>query len=800
MKMIVMDGHNTKMQATVRMDKLKRFQHHLKEGNALTIQRYSLGEIKQKFRMVYNAMRLSFLSNTEVDSCTDFNGSVHGFVWRPFKSITNLEKEENGEFGKMCIQNGYRGTKLHLFDGNKVIYEDEYKEVKEFRQRLFSNQPSEQSENTATKISTAFKNSTKDTFVNKHPIRNIAKLLDVEHVQTHCRVQSVIVGTVIARQEDEGWWYLRCRACRDKVIKSTDYIDLESKMPKKPDEPNDWWCRKCNAWIVLIKSQFRLQILVQDQTGTMSLSLFNDEVSAMASHSAYQLCEKYAKYAFKVAIDDHNVKKLLPVFTVLRFSNDQEIINFVLACATPIKILAWMKTIQPMQKKCRKELMSNREHASSKDKRSNPSVSSDAFLTCLSISSAHPQPIIRNRMPLSDITNCRVLQMQQQDTNVMTTLLPFGLNRSLTLGNSIVSQMPVLGNTTTNANHTQRLPNSTKSIATRGHVRRTSKQSTNLAISLLAFGNNKTPTMENSNVSQISVLCNTINLDNSSTLGRNSSPTRCNQVTPVDQACKRRSPLKYYDHGDPTFECKECHALLWEAKAKRGNPNLVNKAYGICCKKGKVMLEKPPATPKPLLDLFLNDDDKSQNFRNNIRTYNSINSFGSCGRSNSKHPIDRDIMYEVKDVLDTSSDLVKTFRRERAQYNEDSEQNIRIKLVAKRGRDGRTYNLPTSNEVVGLIVGDFKTCIEQRDTVIEKHREGLERINSFHPLYLPLQYPLLMLCGQDGYHLEIPHKKKYGEPATSKKDKTVSMREWFSYQIQDRTDQENLFTRRGRLF
>nr|GEX85199.1 replication protein A 70 kDa DNA-binding subunit B [Tanacetum cinerariifolium] len=87
----------------------------------------------------------------------------------------------------------------------------------------------------------------------------------------------------------------------------------------------------------------------------MSLSLFNDEVQAMVGRYAYQLCEKYAnsesdgsipmditnlvsnKYAFKVAIDDYNVKKLLPVFTVLHFSNDQEIINFVLACATPIK-------------------------------------------------------------------------------------------------------------------------------------------------------------------------------------------------------------------------------------------------------------------------------------------------------------------------------------------------------------------------------------------------------------------------------------------------------------------------------
>ncbi|GJT94830.1 replication protein A 70 kDa DNA-binding subunit B [Tanacetum coccineum] len=150
-------------------------------------------------------------------------------------------------------------------------------------------------------------------------------------------------------------------------------------------------------------------------------------------------------------------------------------------------------------RKRRKELMSNKKRASSKDKRSNPSVSLDAFLTGLSTSSAHPQPTIRNRMPLSDITNCRVSQMQQQDTNVVTTPLPFDLNRSVTLGNSIVSQRPVLSNTTTNANRTQRLPNSTKSVATRGHVRRTPKQSTNLATSPLAFGNSRTPTLENSN-------------------------------------------------------------------------------------------------------------------------------------------------------------------------------------------------------------------------------------------------------------------------------------------------------------
>nr|GFB96155.1 replication protein A 70 kDa DNA-binding subunit B [Tanacetum cinerariifolium] len=41
MEMIVMDEHNTKMQATVLIDKLKRFQHHLKEGNAYNSEIFS---------------------------------------------------------------------------------------------------------------------------------------------------------------------------------------------------------------------------------------------------------------------------------------------------------------------------------------------------------------------------------------------------------------------------------------------------------------------------------------------------------------------------------------------------------------------------------------------------------------------------------------------------------------------------------------------------------------------------------------------------------------------------------------
>ncbi|GJY72840.1 replication protein A 70 kDa DNA-binding subunit B [Tanacetum coccineum] len=173
--------------------------------------------------------------------------------------------------GKMCVQNGYHGTKFFFFDGSVPIVKKE----------LFARHDIEKSENTSTRISTASKNSTNESFVSKIPPMIITKLLDVAH--------------------------------------------------------------------------FRLQIRVQDESGIISLTLWNDEVQAVVDTCPYQLCDKYKKsehkdmfpteitalvgkkYAFKVSIDEYNVKKMLSIFTVLRLSGDPEIIESIHRLATPTK-------------------------------------------------------------------------------------------------------------------------------------------------------------------------------------------------------------------------------------------------------------------------------------------------------------------------------------------------------------------------------------------------------------------------------------------------------------------------------
>ncbi|PWA28987.1 replication protein A 70 kDa DNA-binding subunit B [Artemisia annua] len=160
-------------------------------------------------------------------------------------------------------------------------------------------------------------------------------------------------------QEEEGWWYLGCKKCSKKVVKESEFVDLDDDTKGKSNGSVDQLrCTKCNEIVKGIRSIFRLQVRVQDESGTMSLSLFNDEVQSLTGRSAYQLCEKYRlksadqqvfpkeitdlvgkRLAFKVSIDEYNQKKMLPVFTVLRLSDDVDILTALTAAVTPVKDL-----------------------------------------------------------------------------------------------------------------------------------------------------------------------------------------------------------------------------------------------------------------------------------------------------------------------------------------------------------------------------------------------------------------------------------------------------------------------------
>ncbi|KAL6536440.1 hypothetical protein OROGR_013012 [Orobanche gracilis] len=117
-----------------------------------------------------------------------------------------------------------------------------------------------------------------------------------------------------------------------------------------------------------------------------------------------------------------------------------------------------------------------------------------------------------------------------------------------------------------------------------------------------------------------------------------------------------------------------------------------------------------------------------------------------------------------------------------------SEANVKLKLIGRRDKDGRMYNLPTASEVAALVVGDFDDGLGNRDIIVEEKTGYLKRINELHASYLGLQYPLIFPYEEDGYREDI--SLSITTSTAQNKRKHVSTRQFFAYRFHDRDGEE----------
>ncbi|XP_072060218.1 uncharacterized protein [Arachis hypogaea] len=123
--------------------------------------------------------------------------------------------------------------------------------------------------------------------------------------------------------------------------------------------------------------------------------------------------------------------------------------------------------------------------------------------------------------------------------------------------------------------------------------------------------------------------------------------------------------------------------------------------------------------------------------------------FSSETKSNT---IEAQIVYELKEMLDLHNHLAKNICFARDRFVEGSNPEIKLRLIRKRKKDGRVYNLPTVTEVAILIVGDIDDSILKRDIIIESTSNRLQRINALHPY-----------AGYPSYFITITCNPEWGE-------------------------------------
>ncbi|XP_074352245.1 uncharacterized protein LOC141691400 [Apium graveolens] len=280
--------------------------------------------------------------------------------------------------------------------------------------------------------------------------------------------------------------------------------------------------------------------------------------------------------------------------------------------------------------------------------------------------------------------------------------------------------------------------------------------------------------------------------------------------------------------GFPIECCPKCHAIMWKEE-----------------RQGQIKLPPTPPTPSYLKKLYSHPK-RSRAFKRYIRLYNSMFAFTSIGsrvdRSinsgkapyvyrlngqnhhifgsripnegdkpkfyqlyvydtehevdnrmkwlnvNDGYAVDSDIVGGLLQMLDETNELVKKFRKARDRFKDNPVKNFIVKLKVCHSKSGRKNNIGPSDEVAGVMVGDDKTTNGERDIIIEKHNNDLERVSSVYPKLMALQYPILFPLGEDSYHDEISYV--YSEMQTKKKRKRITMKEYYSYKLEVRKDED----------
>lgn len=83
--------------------------------------------------------------------------------------------------------------------------------------------------------------------------------------------------------------------------------------------------------------------------------------------------------------------------------------------------------------------------------------------------------------------------------------------------------------------------------------------------------------------------------------------------------------------------------------------------------------------------------------------------------------------------------------------------------------------------------------------MIKKVNGELTRIHETHTAFIPLQYPLLFLHGEDGYREDIKIRESVIEKGDRKRTR-VTMREFIAFRVQERDVEYGNVLNSGRLF
>ncbi|CAH9075802.1 unnamed protein product [Cuscuta epithymum] len=158
------------------------------------------------------------------------------------------------------------------------------------------------------------------------------------------------------------------------------------------------------------------------------------------------------------------------------------------------------------------------------------------------------------------------------------------------------------------------------------------------------------------------------------------------------------------------------------------------------------------------------------------------------------------LVLELTHMLDMYNVHAQLFRMARDRFNASNSTTLKMRLIMKRSSEGRTYNAPSISEVTALIEGDFDVNRKERDIVLQPKSGAFQFVIELNSLFLGLQYPLLFPYGQDGFREDVRLTRAIGDINSNRGRKFATMKDFFSYRLQERQGETPYLLRCQRLF
>ncbi|GKD83198.1 nucleic acid-binding, OB-fold, replication protein A, OB domain protein [Tanacetum coccineum] len=243
------------------------------------------------------------------------------------------------QFAKHKIYRG-KPSLSNLYNCTRFFINEDIPEIINFKKSVVAIVGTETPEHPIAPLVTYKKISVRDEFLTHLEKVNLAYIRDIRKVMS-----CVIVGTIKCVERETKWYYLGCRACNFGVDpKTEEYKDEESGLVKK--KTVGYICKNKSCGEVSdVLYKFKIQIRVLDNTGSVSLTLFDRIANALLNKEANELVEKQLKdgaidvlpedfndllekkLAFKVDITDYNLSKNKYVYGVSQICQEADVIE-----------------------------------------------------------------------------------------------------------------------------------------------------------------------------------------------------------------------------------------------------------------------------------------------------------------------------------------------------------------------------------------------------------------------------------------------------------------------------------------